>query len=80
MEEPGAGTENEVEFFLLIFNAGGTMTKQNFQEGEIFAVSKLDKLYVDLTPLGNTNPMAQSISWSEQPICRGPEGWNIWGI
>ena len=38
------------------------MTKQNFQEGEIFAVSKLDKLYVDLTPLGNTNPMAQSIS------------------
>jgi len=33
------------------------MTERNFQEGEIFAVSKLDKLYVDLTPLGDMNPM-----------------------
>ena len=40
----------------------GTINEQDFQEGEIFAVSKLEKLYVDLTPLANTNPMVQSIS------------------
>lgn len=34
------------------------MTEQNFQEGEIFAVSKFDKFYVDPTPLDNTNSMA----------------------
>ena len=34
------------------------MTEQNFQEGEIFAVCNLDKLYVDLPPLDDMNPMA----------------------
>ena len=34
------------------------MIERNFQEGEIFAVSKLDKIYVDLTPLRDMNPMA----------------------
>ena len=37
------------------------MIGRNSQEGEIFAVSKLDKLYVDPTPLGDTNLMAQSV-------------------
>lgn len=53
------------------------MTKQNFQKGEIFVVSKLDKIYVDITPLGDTNPMAQSVSLSKNPICRGPGGGNL---
>lgn len=38
------------------------MTERNFQEGEILAVSKLEKLYVDPTPLDNLNPMTRSIS------------------
>ena len=38
------------------------MIERNFQEGEIFAVSKLDKIYVDLTPLSDTNPMVQLVS------------------
>jgi len=38
--------------------AGGTMIGQNSQEGEIFAVSKLNKLYVDLTSLSDMNLMA----------------------
>jgi len=58
-EEPGEGTENKEKYFLLIFNASGTITEQDIQEGEIFTVSKLEKLYVDLTPLGDMNPMAQ---------------------
>jgi len=34
------------------------MIDRNFQEGENFAVSKLEKIYVDLTPLSDTNSMA----------------------
>jgi len=56
------------------------MTKQNFQEGEILVVSKLDKLYVDITPLGDMNLMTQLVSNSKQPICKGPRGGNLWGI
>ena len=41
------------------------MTEQNFQEGEIFTVSKLDKLYVNFTPLDDTNSMAWLVSRSE---------------
>jgi len=44
------------------------------------AVSKLDKFYVDPTPLRDTNLMAKSVSWSEQQICKGPRGGNLWGI
>ena len=35
------------------------MIKRNYQEGEIFVVSKLDKLYVDLTPFRDTNLMEE---------------------
>ncbi len=41
-------------------NIGETMIGQNSKEGEIFAMSKLDKLYVDLTPPSNTNLMEES--------------------
>jgi len=34
------------------------MVEPNFQEGEILQVSKLDKPYVDPTPLSDTNLMA----------------------
>lgn len=35
------------------------MIEPNFQEGKILPLSKLDKLYVDPTPLSSTNLMAQ---------------------
>ena len=38
------------------------MIGRNSQEGEIFVVSKLDKFYVDLTPLNDTNLIAQLVS------------------
>ena len=38
------------------------MKEKNFQEGEIFTVSKLDKFYVNITPLSDTNLMVQSVS------------------
>jgi len=47
------------------------MIERNFQEVEIFAVSKLENFYVDLTPVSDTNPMVQSVSGSEKHICKG---------
>lgn len=58
MEEPEVGMEDKAESFFINFYAGGTMTEQNFKEGEIFEVSKLGKFYVKLTPLEDTNTMA----------------------
>jgi len=52
---------NQDDIFFNLF-AGGTMIGQNSQEGEILAVSKLGKIYVDLTPLNDMNLMAQSVS------------------
>jgi len=43
-------------------------------------MSKLDKLYVDLTPLSNTKLITLSEFWSEQQIFKGPGGGNLWGI
>ena len=59
MEEPGAIIEIE-EIFFNFFTVGGTMTERNFQEGEIFVASKMDKFYVGLTPLSDTNLMGYS--------------------
>jgi len=56
------------------------MIDPNFYEGKIFVVSKLDKFYVDLTPLIDTNMMAQSEFWSEHQILRRSRGRNLWGI
>ena len=44
------------------------MIEPNSQEGEIFPVSKLDKFYVDLTPLSDINLMAWSEFRFEQQI------------
>jgi len=48
--------------------AGGTMIGRNAQEGEIFLVSKLEKIYVDITLLSDANLMAQSEFLSEHQI------------
>jgi len=53
------------------------MVEKNSQEREFFALSKLDKFYVDPTPIGDMNLMAQSISLSKKLICRGREGGNL---
>jgi len=47
------------------------------QKGEIFALSKLEKLYVDPTPLSNMSLMVQSEFWSEQEIYKRPRGGNL---
>ena len=70
-EEKGARMETKAKFLINLF-AGGTMNLRKTQAepwlGEIlrrvkfFALSKLDKIYVDLTPLSNTNAMVQSVS------------------
>ena len=49
-------------------------------KGEIFPVSKLEKFYVDLTPLNDMNLKPQLEFRSKQQIFRWPEGGNIWGI
>ena len=65
-DRPGAESKTYIFQFFCRWNhepgksTGGTMIEPNFQEGEIFAVSKLEKIYVDLTPLNDTDLMAQS--------------------
>jgi len=53
------------------------MIGRNSQEGEIFAMSKLDKIYVNITPLSDMNLMVESKFLYEQQICRGPGGGNL---